>query len=501
MENTTIAPASPSTMSPTPTLPDSMSAALLAYKQKLVERIPNTVSVGYRNTLLDTIEAEVDVPSLDCKLRWTVEAAYHNNTEPKSHEVVALSLCFDSGALEDDSRRAQCDFYAKHLDLAHHMRHWSLRGLIDKHDAKVRAGGINATLVISGDGNAAGGSGSTHTDKALTAARRQKRPASAVEDLTPGPTGRHPDPMVDPSTVYHESKYTPRLNSLVKSSGAKPKRAVAPKGPVIPQAVLDRLPPSFMDPGIGGFAQLKQLRNLDAGEKRNTLPPSNRTDSLRNSVSIFGDPSGTAAAGWSSASPIPIHQGSPLPGGDSESQDTKEAAAAAIAAAAGSKTNDTPGDTAENPWVVAETAAETRLSSLAAQIAQHHRRARDKLQHAAALRNEHARMTERQPLEDGASPKDLAIYINESHGLAGRSLRYQEEAVAAVVEAGRLESERAEEMFERISRRIDRVQSVAVGTAGILKREKAAYAALAAQQVAHMNASKTQKEKRLQEQG
>ncbi|GJC90151.1 hypothetical protein ColLi_12989 [Colletotrichum liriopes] len=500
MENTAIAPTSPGTMSPTPFSPESMPVALLTYKQKLAERIPAIVSTDYRNTLLDTIEAQVDVPSLDCKLRWTVEAAYHNNTEPASHEVVALCLCFDSGALEDDSLRVQRGFYAKHSGLAHHMRDWSLRGLIDKHNAKVRAGDISAPLITHGDGAAAdsvaGDGVAGRTDRALAAARREKRPASAVEDLSPGPPARRPHPPVDPSTIYYESRNTPRLNSLVKNRGTKSKRTVAPGRPVIPQAVLDRLPPSFMDPSTGGFAQLSQLANPDTGMTRNMLPPSNRVDSFANSGSIFGNPGGIAAAGSSSAAPVPTGLGSPFPGGDSENQDTKDTAAAAIAAAAaGDNTSDTPGNNAENPWVVAETATEARLASLAAQIAMHRQRARDKLQHARALREEHDKMAERQPLEGSAGIKDFVVYINESHSLAGRSIKHQEEAVAAVAEAGRLESELVEEALKSVNQRMDRVQGIVVGTASILKREKAACASFAAQQVAQMAALKSHKEK------
>ncbi|GKT53069.1 hypothetical protein ColTof4_13519 [Colletotrichum tofieldiae] len=463
MENTAIGPTSPGTMSPTPFSPESMSAALLTYKQKLAERIPAIVSTDYRNTLLDTIEAQVDVPSLDCKLRWTVEAAYHNNTEPASHEVVALCLCFDSGALEDDSLRVQRGFYAKHSGLAHHMRDWSLRGLIDKHNAKVHAGDISAPLITHGDGDAAdsvaGDGVAGRTDRALAAARREKRPASAVEDLSPGPPARRPHPPVDPSTIYYESRNTPRLNSLVKNRGTKSKRTVAPGRPVIPQAVLDRLPPSFMDPSTGGFAQLSQLGNPDTGMTRNMLPPSNRVDSSANSGSVFSNPGGIAAA------------------------------------AAGDNTSDTPGNNAENPWVVAETATEARLASLAAQIAMHRQRARDKLQHARALREEHGKMAERQPLEGGAGIKDFVVYINESHSLAGRSIKHQEEAVAAVAEAGRLESELVEEALKSVNQRMDRVQGIVVGTASILKREKAACASFAAQQVAQMTALKSHKEK------
>ncbi|KAK1979954.1 hypothetical protein LZ30DRAFT_595740, partial [Colletotrichum cereale] len=477
----------PGTMSPAPASPGTRAAALRAYKQRLVGRIPATVSAGYRSALVDAIEAQVDTPGLDCGLRWAVEAAYHNGAEPPSHEVVALCLCFGSGALEGDTLRIQRAFYARQPGLAHHMRDWSLRGLVDKHNAKVRAGDIDASLITT-----------------TAVARRKKRPASAVEDLSPGPTAHRPDPPVDPTTVYYESNNTPRLNSLVKSRHTGPKKSTAAhRGPTIPQAILDRLPPSFMDPGIGGFAQLKQLLNPSADTIQDTLPPSGRAGGLPSSGSIFGDPRGTAGPRSPSVTPVPVGPGSPLPGGDPATQDTKQAAAAAIATTTASPdAKDTPGTAGENPWTVADdAAAEARLASLAAQIAAHRRRARDKLQHAAALREEHVRAAERQPLEGGARSADVVARVNEAHSLAGRCLRHQEEAVAAISEAGRLEGERAEEAFRRIERHLDRIRAVVVGTADALGGERAACASFAAQQADRVAALKARRDRRPASQG
>ncbi|KAK1579473.1 uncharacterized protein LY79DRAFT_694028 [Colletotrichum navitas] len=480
MENTTAAVFTPpSAISPAPESPAARAAALRAYKQRLVERIPATVSDDYRKMLVDTIEAQVDMPSLDCGLRWAVEAAYHNGIEPPSHEVVALCLCFGSGALEGDVLRVQRSFYARQPRLAHHIRDWSLRGLVDKHSAKVCAGDIDDPPTTA-------------------AARRKKRPASAVGDLSPPPTACRPEPPVDPFTVYHESDDTPRLNSLVKSHHAEPKKSATPEDPAVPQAILDRLPPSFMDPRVGGFAQLKQLRSPGTDTIRDTVPPSGRTGGPATFVSLFSDPRSTAG-------PVPVGLGSLLFGGDPATRDTKEAAAAAAIAAATAtaspNASDTPGTAAENPWAVADAAAETRLASLAAQIAGHRRRARDKLQHAATLRGEHARAAERQPLEVGALPADIVTRVNEDHGLASRCLRHQEEAVAAVAEADRLEGERAEEVFRRIERRLDRIHAVVVGTADALGTERAACASFTAQQVDRATALKARRERRAGSQG
>ncbi|KAK2000075.1 hypothetical protein LX36DRAFT_689667 [Colletotrichum falcatum] len=479
---------SPGTTSPVPEPRTSGAAALRVYKQRLVERIPATVSDGYRAILADTIEVRVDVPGLDCTLRWAVEAAYHNSTEPPAHEVVALCLCFGSGALEGDVLRAQRGFYARYPGLAHHIRDWSLRGLIDKHEAKVRAGDIDGPLITA-------------------AARRNKRPASVVEGLSPAPTARRPTPPVDPFTIYYESDNTPRLNSLVKGHPTGPKKSAAPRGPAVPQAILDRLPPSFMDPNIGCFAQLKRLRDPSADTVRETISPSGRAGcGPTSSVSIFGDPRSTADPRSPSATPATIRPGSPLPsaGGDSSTQDTKEAAAAAVTAVpatASPNANNTPGITADNPWTVADAASETRLACLAAQIAAHRQRARDKLQHAAVLREEHARAAERQPLGDDARPADVVARVNESHGLVSRCIGHQEEAVAAVAEAGRLEGERAEEIFRRTERRIDRIRAVVVGTADALECERAACASFAAQQADRVAALKVRRDRQAESHG
>ncbi|GJC94982.1 hypothetical protein ColKHC_03808 [Colletotrichum higginsianum] len=132
----------------TPTSPQSAASALAAYRQKLIDRLPVFVSAGYRDAIHGVIQAQVDAPNLDCRLRWVVEAAYHNNAEPTSREVITLCLFFDSGALEDHSLRVQHNFYAKNPALARHMHEWSLQGLVDKHNAKVRAGDIQAHCVV-----------------------------------------------------------------------------------------------------------------------------------------------------------------------------------------------------------------------------------------------------------------------------------------------------------------------------------------------------------------
>ncbi|OBR14367.1 hypothetical protein CH63R_03093 [Colletotrichum higginsianum IMI 349063] len=212
----------------TPTSPQSAASALAAYRQKLIDRLPVFVSAGYRDAIHGVIQAQVDAPNLDCRLRWVVEAAYHNNAEPTSREVITLCLFFDSGALEDHSLRVQHNFYAKNPALARHMHEWSLQGLVDKHNAKVRAGDIQAHCVVFRGGRddehaatlAAVGSGVVNHTKA--AARCEKRPASAVENLSPSPPAtRRPNPPINLALARFGRRNTPRLNSLVESLSLK----------------------------------------------------------------------------------------------------------------------------------------------------------------------------------------------------------------------------------------------------------------------------------------
>ncbi|TQN71225.1 hypothetical protein CSHISOI_04263 [Colletotrichum shisoi] len=221
-------PRSSTLQASTPTSPQSAASALAAYRQKLMDRLPVFVSAGYRDAIRDVIQAQVDAPSLDCRLRWVVEVAYHNNAEPTSHEVVTLCLFFDSGALEDRTLRVQRTFYAKNPALAHHMHEWSLQGLVDKHNAKVRAGDIQAHCVVFRGGSdnehaatlAAVGHGVLNPTE--TAARCEKRPASAVENLSPPPpAARRPNHPINPALARFGSRNTPRLNSLVESLSLK----------------------------------------------------------------------------------------------------------------------------------------------------------------------------------------------------------------------------------------------------------------------------------------
>ncbi|KAK1971536.1 hypothetical protein LY78DRAFT_665997 [Colletotrichum sublineola] len=317
---------------PVPESPTASAAALGVYKQRLVKRIPAAVSDGYRNILVNTIEAQVDAPTLDCGLQWAVQTAYHNGTESPSHEAIALFLCYGSGTIEGDAFRAQRGFYSQQPGHTHHIWDWSLRGLVNKHNTKVHVGEFDVS-VIAAD------------------ARQKKRPASAVEGKSPLP--------VDP-TVYYASNNTPRLNSLVNSRHTGTKKSAAPRGPAVPQAILDRLPPLFHGP------QHRRFRADQAAE--------------------------------------------------------------------------------------------------------------------------------RQPLEDGAC-------VNETQELVGRCLRHQEEAVAAVAEAHRLESERTEEAFRRLERCLDRIHAVVVGTTDALGGERAACVSFAAQQVDRMTTLKIRRGKRVRRQG
>ncbi|KAK6209679.1 hypothetical protein QIS74_11263 [Colletotrichum tabaci] len=212
-----------------PTSPQSAASALAAYRQKLIDRLPVFVSAGYRDAIRDVIQALVDAPNLDCRLRWVVEAAYHNNAEPTSREVITLCLFFDSGALENHTLRVQHNFYAKNPALTRHMHEWSLQGLVDKHNAKVRAGDIQGHCVVFRGGRddehaatlAAVGYGAVNHTKA--AARCEKRPASAVENLSPPPppAARRPNPPIKPALARFGRRNTPRLNSLVESLSLK----------------------------------------------------------------------------------------------------------------------------------------------------------------------------------------------------------------------------------------------------------------------------------------
>ncbi|WQF76400.1 hypothetical protein CDEST_01414 [Colletotrichum destructivum] len=96
-------PRSSTLQASTPTSPQSAASALAAYRQKILDRLPVFVSASYHDAIRDVIQAQVDAPNLDCRLRWVVEVAYHNNTEPMSHEVV--TLCYPCCSLARFGRR------------------------------------------------------------------------------------------------------------------------------------------------------------------------------------------------------------------------------------------------------------------------------------------------------------------------------------------------------------------------------------------------------------
>ncbi|OLN83705.1 hypothetical protein CCHL11_09716 [Colletotrichum chlorophyti] len=188
---------------------------LLVYQAKLVARIPSFVSDTYRILLVEAIRSQVNEASTNCNLKWKVHADYHSKAEPPSHEVVALALCYKTGALEGEVRRVQEAFYADNPSIAHHLTDWTLDGLVDNHNRKVRAGDI-ANVPMASTESHQSCAFKNEDDDATPSLSGSQRPAN--EDSR------------EEQEPYQESEDTPLLNKLAMTH--IPRRSTKGKLPV-----------------------------------------------------------------------------------------------------------------------------------------------------------------------------------------------------------------------------------------------------------------------------
>lgn len=208
------------------------SAELAKYQATLINRIPTIVSAAYRQAVIETIERLIDnVNPEESSLRWRIQAAFHSDTEPASHEVIALALTFESGALEGPLLAVQKAFYKNHMKIRKHRKEWSIPGL---------TGAINCA--DSDDDEVDNGEGPS--------AQGMKRKISEVIDLTNDDDNKGRKPTTDPASSHVESENTPRLNQLAKGPPPIAERTPPPARTVkVPSFALARLPaPPSMSP-------------------------------------------------------------------------------------------------------------------------------------------------------------------------------------------------------------------------------------------------------------
>ncbi|KAK1633592.1 hypothetical protein BDP81DRAFT_452184 [Colletotrichum phormii] len=207
---------------------------IVAFKRKMIKRIPPTVSDTYRATLIKTINLLIDTPDpVNCTLYWKVNAEYVSNVEPPSHFVIALCLATDSLALEGQALEFQKEFYAKNADVAHHLNDWTIQGLINHHNKKILSGDLAGNYVPNVDGTP------WNPEAIVVSHPDLKRSASAVEDMEAGPSSKRGHLAQEASTPipFFENKDTPRLNFLAKAEEVpKDLRPIIPLMPEAPRS-------------------------------------------------------------------------------------------------------------------------------------------------------------------------------------------------------------------------------------------------------------------------
>ncbi|KAK7458212.1 hypothetical protein CaCOL14_006655 [Colletotrichum acutatum] len=253
-------------------------ADLHDYKKKIVDRIPATVSDTYRSTLIKTIDYFIDTPDPgNCTLFWKVNAEYVSNVEPPSHFVIALCLASPSLALEGQALEFQKDFYAKNPDVAHHLNEWTVQGLINHHNKKVLSGDITGDYVHNIDGSP------WNPEAIIVSHPNHKRPASAVEDMVPGPSSKrgHLAQEATTSLPFFENKDTPRLNFLAQAQEVpKDLRPILPPMPEVPRS-----------PSIGDIMELPLPdRPISPNIFLNPIPGMKRDEGRLDNGSLFNNP-------------------------------------------------------------------------------------------------------------------------------------------------------------------------------------------------------------------
>ncbi|KAJ0301659.1 uncharacterized protein N0V96_007638 [Colletotrichum fioriniae] len=251
---------------------------LVDFKKKIVNRIPATVSDTYRSTLIKTIDYFIDTPDpVNCTLFWKVNAEYVSNVEPPSHFVIALCLASDSLALEGQALEFQKDFYAKNPDVAHHLNEWTVQGLINHHNKKILSGDITGDYVHNIDGTP------WNPEAIVVSHPIHKRPASAVEDMVPGPSPKRGYLAQEATTSlpFFENKDTPRLNFLAKAQEVpKDLRPVLPLMPEVPRS-----------PSIGDIMELPLPdRPISPNIFLNPIPGMKRDEERLDNGSLFNNP-------------------------------------------------------------------------------------------------------------------------------------------------------------------------------------------------------------------
>ncbi|KAK1676728.1 hypothetical protein BDP55DRAFT_630823 [Colletotrichum godetiae] len=207
---------------------------IVAFKRKMIKRIPLTVSDTYRATLIKTINLLIDTPDpVNCTLYWKVNAEYVSNVEPPSHFVIALCLATDSLALEGQALEFQKEFYAKNADVAHHLNDWTIQGLINHHNKKILSGDLAGNYVPNVDGTP------WNPEAIVVSHPDHKRSASAIKDMEAGPSSKRGHLAQEASTPipFFENKDTPRLNFLAKAEEVpKDLRPIIPLMPEAPRS-------------------------------------------------------------------------------------------------------------------------------------------------------------------------------------------------------------------------------------------------------------------------
>ncbi|KAK1545693.1 hypothetical protein CPAR01_03195 [Colletotrichum paranaense] len=251
---------------------------IIDYKKMIVNRIPATVSDTYRSTLIKTIDYFIDTPDpSNCTLFWKVNAEYVSNVEPPSHFVIALCLASPSLALEGQALEFQKDFYAKNLDVAHHLNDWTVQGLINHHNKKILSGDITGDYVHNIDGTP------WNPEAIVVSHPNHKRPASAVEDMVPGSSSkrRHLAQEATTSLPFFENKDTPRLNFL----------AQAQEVPKDLRPILPPMPEAPRSPSIGDLLELPLPdRPISPNIFLNPIPGMKGDEERLDNGSLFNNP-------------------------------------------------------------------------------------------------------------------------------------------------------------------------------------------------------------------
>ncbi|KAF9872654.1 hypothetical protein CkaCkLH20_09833 [Colletotrichum karsti] len=370
---------------------------IVGFQKEIIDRIPDIVDPDTRMELIEAIETDIDSSDPNrIRLLWHVRSMYINNEEPPASMVIALALCYRSGALEGELKEVQQTFYDQHPDLAHHLEEWTVHGA-EVLGRKLREKGENRP----GNGKGPSRAAAVRDDDEIqeigssraVSKGKGKRVAphdDSYDDINPFKK------RIDNTDVNHvDDENTPRLNLLFRHE--------------TPEEVPDHLSPED---------------DNNTTRTRETTLNLNKTDFPR--VPIRDDRAATADAMLTPRNPVPI----------------PPKAASLLARDCAAKMHTERKEARQ----AARAEMKQRLVAITADLT-------DKLSHANTLRHEHEDLLANRPAT--LNEKTMAEFIAKSHDLTSRAMKHQTDAIRGILEVGRVREQLATSTIQHLEERVD----------------------------------------------